>query len=706
MEQTVTMDGAELTLALSLADDRPARIVALGTPAPDNAADAPAQPLVELLAVGHGRAHMNTTHHNTLVGQRLRPVSHSVREVGDWCVLEVVQRDAATGLVVTSHLRSARGAAALQAWTTVHNDGAERVVLEAVSSLALGSFLRPGEALADVSHLTGRSTWVGEARYRLEDLGADDALVDLDLPRHQDQDRRDAVVLGSAGSWSSATWMPSGALLHRPSGRALAWQVEHNGSWTVELSERTTPEHRELTFLATGPTDEHEWRHVLEPGATMTSVPVSVAVADGGTDGAFAELTRHRRRLLDERRPGPLPMPVVFNDYMNTLMGDPTTDKLLPLVDAAAEAGAEYFCIDAGWYAQDGGWWSTVGEWEPATWRFPGGLEEVLAHIRSRGMVPGLWLEPEVIGVDSPLAATLPDEAFLRREGVRIVEHGRHLLDLRDPSARKHLDSVVDRLVDDLGAGFFKLDYNVTPGRGVDGPASSPGGNLLGHQQAVLDWLDDLAARHPQVLLESCASGGMRQDFATVSRCNVQSTSDQQDFLRYPPIAAASMLTLLPEQAGIWAYPQAEMDSDEMAFTLAGALLGRLYLSGHLDLMQPHQRELVREAVAAHRSLRDLLPETVPVLPWGAPGWTDPWVCLALRGREETLLTLWRRPGADSTATVPLPWLAGAETSVETVFPVVSDDPWTTDWSPGAGELRVHTPATTPQARVLRIRQA
>ena len=43
--------------------------------------------------------------------------------------------------------------------------------------------------------------------------------------------------------------------------------------------------------------------------------------------------------------------PVIFNDYMNCLFGDPTTDKLIPLIDAAAEAGCEYYCIDCGWYS-------------------------------------------------------------------------------------------------------------------------------------------------------------------------------------------------------------------------------------------------------------------------------------------------------------------------------------------------------------------
>src|SRR5206468_2078378 len=112
-------------------------------------------------------------------------------------------------------------------------------------------------------------------------------------------------------------------------------------------------------------------------------------------------LTRYRRVI---RRPNAdnEKLPIIFNDYMNCLMADATTEKLRPLIHAAADVGAEYFCIDAGWYA-DGSWWPTVGEWLPSQQRFPGGIREPLDLIRQRGMIPGLWLELEVMGTQCTL---------------------------------------------------------------------------------------------------------------------------------------------------------------------------------------------------------------------------------------------------------------------------------------------------------------
>jgi alpha-galactosidase len=78
--------------------------------------------------------------------------------------------------------------------------------------------------------------------------------------------------------------------------------------------------------------------------------------------------------------------------------------------------GCEYFCIDAGWHS-DGEWWDGVGEWLPSKGRFPGGIQEPLNYIRSKGMIPGLWLELEVMGINCPLAKQVPDDWLFIRHG-------------------------------------------------------------------------------------------------------------------------------------------------------------------------------------------------------------------------------------------------------------------------------------------------
>ncbi|MER6140432.1 alpha-galactosidase [Streptomyces sparsogenes] len=690
-----------------------------GASGPDNTA-APL-PLVEVLALGHGSEWSGQRGIETALGARLRYRGHrAVREDGGdggdrrdggdrgdggnggagrgRYLLTIDLHDPDSGLTAEVRLSSPDGLPVLRGQVRITNEGPAPLVVQAVTSLTLGGLPSP-DAL-DVHW--ARNDWLAECRWASEPLRT--RIVDLHRDAHQ-HDSRAALTLHSRGSWPTDGHLPMGALTERASGRAWAWQIESPTGWRWETGERAHGTYAALQ----GPTDaEHQWRERLAPGESFTTVPAVLALARrGGLDEALAHLTAYRRAI---RRPHPdhTALPVVFNDYMNTLMGDPTTERLLPLIEAAAEAGAEYFCIDSGWYDDDEqGWWDSVGAWQPSARRFPGGgLRAVLDRIRSRGMVPGLWLEPEVVGVRSPVAAELPDGAFFQRDGVRLVEHGRHHLDLRHPAARAHLDKTLDRVVGEWGVGYLKLDYNISVAPGTDrhpgtGRATAPGAGLLGHARAYQDWLGAALDRHPGLVIENCASGGMRMDWSSLALTQLQSTSDQQDPLRYPPIAASAPTAVPPEQGAVWAYPQPHFTDDEIDFTLAGALLGRVHLSGHLDRMAPRQLARVRAAVAAYRRIRGDLATGVPFWPLGLPGWDDAWVALGVRGGEATYVTVWRREGGPAERALPLGHLGGRRPVVEVLHPAVASG-GEARWEAGRGELVVTLPRT-PMALLVRL---
>jgi alpha-galactosidase len=502
------------------------------------------------------------------------------------------------------------------------------------------------------------------------------------------------------------------------------WQIEHNGGWHWQVGEHTRRDGQfrggelrtsgeETAYVALlGPTDAaHHWRLFLEPGEVFETIPVAVALSSEGFEGAIARLTEYRRasrRVHDDHRR----LPVVFNDFMNTLMGDPTTERLLPLVAAAARVGAEYFCIDSGWYAELGeNWWDTLGAWRPSTSRFPKGITEVLDSIRNHGMVPGMWLEPEVVAVQSPVACELPDAAFFCRRGERVVEQGRFQLDLRHPAAREHLDSAVDFLVGDLGVGYLKLDYNINVGPGTDVGGVTEGVGMLGHNRALLDWLDAVLDRHRTLTIENCGSGAMRADYALLSRLQLQSTSDQQDFLRYPAIAAAAPAAIAPEQAASWAYPQPEWSDGDIAFALCGPLLGRIHLSGHLDRMTESQLELVADAVSVYKRIRFDLPNALPFWPLGLPKWTDSWFALGMRSPASSYVLIWHRGriGAPQVGvgcedrlrmTLPVPHLRDTCSAAEILYPALGFVE--VAWDDERGDLTVDA-ARVPSACLIEL---
>ena len=366
------------------------------------------------------------------------------------------------------------------------------------------------------------------------------------------------------------------------------------------------------------------------------------------------------------------------------------------------------------------------------------GLRGLADTIRAHGMGLGLWLEPEVIGVKSPLASMLPDSAFFQRHGVRVCDSGRYLLDFRSPEAREHVTRTVDRLIDDFGAVFFKFDYNTIPGVGTDLNAESVGDGLLEHCRAYVDWLDDLRRRHPDVMIENCGSGAMRADYAQLSRLDLQSTSDQCDPLIYAAIAAGAGMTILPEQQGNWGYAQQEMDDETAVFTLATGVLGRLYLSGFIDRMTEPRLSLVRDAIALHRCVLTDQQHMVPFWPSGLPDFDGDWLAVGLRHVETDMCdayvygeSAWNEQAAEQNDQQPQPedkpdyiivWRRGgtpsvnmpldADQTIEQVFPNPAEPdhapnakPWTIErMDPETVRLNAAT-SKQPSARIFAIRR-
>ncbi|MFK4106213.1 alpha-galactosidase [Streptomyces sp. NPDC019531] len=705
----------ELSLLIAHDPAHPPRLLAAGAasglPDPVREPDVCARlartalPLVELQTAGSGRLGTSGKRHvDGVLARDLRYAGHEERREGEASTLLVHLSDATTGLRATVSYTLRDRIAVLHTEVGVHNAGDRPVTLEYVSSLALANLARhlPDGVRweDDLSLWLAANPWSGEFRWLRATL-AERGLYDVGMVRFGQTGSKNRIAVTSTGSWSTSEYLPMGCVEETATGRALLWQIEHNGSWHAEVADRFD----DVYLLLSGPTDrEHQWRRRLAPGDSFRTVPAAVALVEsGGFEAALRAMTEHRRAT---RRPHPDhdQLPVVFNDFMNSLMGEPSTDALLPLVDAAAAAGAEVFCIDAGWYDTEPpgtvgpggvpGWWDAVGEWEESATRFPGGLREVLDRVRAAGMVPGLWLEPEVVGVRSPVAAALPDEAFFRRDGVRLVEWGRHQLDLTHPAARNHLDTVVDRLVRDHGVGYLKLDYNIDIGAGTDGDGTGgPGDGLLRHNRAYLDWLDGVMDRHPGLVLESCAAGGSRTDHATLSRLPIHSVTDQQDFRLLPAIAAAAPTAVTPEQGAIWAYPLPEHNEADLGTVMTSALLGRVHLSGRPDRLDERQLAVVRRASDTYKTYRHLLPTARPHWPLGLPGWRDGWTALALTlDDDSTLLTVCRRDGAPEAVTVPLPWMPEGHRP-RTLFATGSGP--SLDWDDRARVLRMSLSSAT-----------
>jgi alpha-galactosidase len=353
---------------------------------------------------------------------------------------------------------------------------------------------------------------------------------------------------------------------------------------------------------------------------------------------------------------------------MNCLMGDPTDERERMIIDKAAAMGCEYYCLDCGWY-DAGPWWDRVGEWMESKERFPNGLKAICDYAKSKGMVMGLWLEIEVMGTACELASKLPDDWFICRHGKRHIDNKRYLLDFRNPEVRKYCGDVVDRLVDEYGVGYFKVDYNVTMGYGSDLNSDSCADAIMDHYRCLYQWYKDIFKRHPELVIENCGSGGQRMDYGMLKLLSLQSTSDQTDYIYNSNIASNVATAVTPEQAGMWVYPY-EDEREHVIYNMVNGLLLRPYISGMVWKLSEASMDLMREGIALYKEIRSDVKKAVPVFPLGFTSVKDSVLAYGLQ-TDDTLYLAVFTPGTDK-AEIPLK-CADRVKAVSVIYPNTED---------------------------------
>jgi alpha-galactosidase len=174
---------------------------------------------------------------------------------------------------------------------------------------------------------------------------------------------------------------------------------------------------------------------------------------------------------------------------------------------------------DAGWYPCKGSWPNT-GTWEIDSARYPHGFRPFSDWVHAQGKKFIVWFEPERVGdKESWLAKNHPDWIL-----------GGNLLNLGNPDAWHWLVDHIDGMLREQGIDYYRQDFNMDPlpnWRANDTP-NRQGMTEMKHVIGYLAFWDELHRRHPGLLIDSCSSGGRRNDLETLRRAVPLLRSDFQ----------------------------------------------------------------------------------------------------------------------------------------------------------------------------------
>ncbi|MBY0421429.1 MAG: alpha-galactosidase [Parvularculaceae bacterium] len=282
----------------------------------------------------------------------------------------------------------------------------------------------------------------------------------------------------------------------------------------------------------------------LAPGEQIRTAEVLATVSDEGFDGAAQRFHAHMRRRTPETRSGR--RPVHLNTWEGVYFAHRIED-LKDLADAAAAIGVERFVLDDGWFEGRDDDSTSLGDWRADPRKYPQGLAPLADHVLRRGMEFGLWVEPEMVSPRSALFEEHPDWALAIDGRPQIAGRNQLALDVARKDVRDHLFDALDRLLSSLPIAYLKWDHN----RAL-APAARRDGAACGRAQVegFYALLDRVRAAHPQVEIESCASGGGRIDAGVATRASRFWASDCLDARARRQIQRGFLHFLPPETMG------------------------------------------------------------------------------------------------------------------------------------------------------------
>jgi alpha-galactosidase len=208
----------------------------------------------------------------------------------------------------------------------------------------------------------------------------------------------------------------------------------------------------------------------------------------------------------------------------------------------------ERFVLDDGWFKGRRDDTAGLGDWYVDEEVWPDGLGPLIERVKETGMEFGLWVEPEMVNLDSDLARAHPDWILRGREELPVPGRQQYALDLAHPQAWRYLLDRLDALLTEYDIAYLKWDHN----RDLVEAGAAETGRARVHEQvlALYRLLAELKARHPGLEIESCASGGARVDLGVLAHTDRIWTSDTLDPLERLRIQRYTNLLVPPEMTG------------------------------------------------------------------------------------------------------------------------------------------------------------
>ncbi len=493
--------------------------------------------------------------------------------------LAIRLKDSYYPLRVTLHYRVHEAYDLIERWVTLENLGTQAILVERAFS---AKWTMPHGDGYSLTHMYGR--WSDEFNLQRETLTPGLKVIESRriIPSHH------AVpwfsVDKNAGEDHGDVWFGT-----------LAWSG--NFKITAEVTEFAS------TRVSIGLNDwDFAW--LLKPNEALVTPPALC----GYTPHGFGAASRiFHDYVRDELLPhGKVLHKILYNSWEATLFNVDEASQA-HLAEIAADMGVELFVMDDGWFHNRNWDNAGLGDWFPDQVKFPNGLGGLIQRVNDLGMDFGLWVEPEMVNPDSDLYRAHSDWVIHFPTRARTESRNQLILNMARADVQEYIIAALDKILSGNHIAFIKWDMNR--------PASEPG------------WLDapgdprelwvryvyglyrvwgELRRRHPNVIWQSCASGGGRPDFVILQFADQVWVSDNTEATKRLSIQEgfSQFMPAITMEAWVTDWGK-ELVPLEFRFHVS--MCGSLGVGGNLLEWDQAERQLGSDCIQLYKAIRHII---------------------------------------------------------------------------------------------------
>lgn len=388
-------------------------------------------------------------------------------------------------------------------------------------------------------------------------------------------------------------------------GTAMGFNFVYSGNFLDQVEVDAFDTARVLVGI--NPT-EFGWQ--LAPGEVFQTPEAVMSFTTAGLNRLSQQMGTFYQHHLVNPHFAQEPRPVLINNWEGTYF-DFDESKLTAIAQEAKGLGIEMFVLDDGWFGHRDDDTTSLGDWDVYTAKLPNGIAHLAQRIHDMTLKFGLWFEPEMISIDSELYRAHPEWTVTAPQREMTPGRNQFVLDMANPAVVDYLYGKMSQLIKDAHLDYIKWDMNrnITESYSPTLPAERQTEFAHRYMLGVYRLYDRLTTAYPQVLFESCASGGGRFDLGMMAYAPQAWTSDDTDAVErlWIQYGTSYGYPLAMMGAHVSAVPNDQTGRITPINTRAAvAYFGNLGYELDVTQCSDEEKAVIREQVAFYKAHREL----------------------------------------------------------------------------------------------------